>query len=146
MARRIEQGSVLGFVLVGALLVALLAGGVYVVRHMQSTGDTTAPAAPSADDKNTADNGSSAPAKPSTSNDDQLKAALDSQSKDKKKESDTPSNTPAPSSTSSSGSSNSASSASALPKTGPEQVIGPMLGAALLVASAVSYTRSRRLI
>ena len=33
MARRSEQGNVLGFVLVGALLVALLLGGIYVARN-----------------------------------------------------------------------------------------------------------------
>lgn len=146
MARRIEQGSVLGFVLVGAVLVGLLAGGIYVVRHMQSSSDTTTmkPATPNKDDKNTADSGSSAPAKPSTSSDDQLKAALDSQAKDNSKKTETASN-PDTSSSSTSGSS-STSSASALPKTGPEQLVAPMLGAALLVASVVSYTRSRRLI
>lgn len=143
MARRIEQGSVLGFVLVGAVLVSLLAGGIYVVRHMQSSSDTTTtkPATPSKDDKDTADNGSSAPAKPSTSSDDQLKAALDSQAKNDTKKTDTSST-----GSSSTSASSSTSSASALPKTGPEQLVAPMLGAALLVASVVSYTRSRRLI
>jgi len=143
MARRIEQGSVLGFVLVGAVLAGLLAGGVYVVRHIQATDNTTTtkPATPSKDNKDIADSGSSAPAKPSTSSDDKLKTALDSQSKGDAKKSDT-------SSTSSSSTSNSdsASSATALPKTGPEQVVFSTLGAALLVASVVSYTRSRRLI
>lgn len=135
MARRIEQGSVLGFVLVGAILVGLLVGGVYVVRHIQSVGNSTTakPAVPSKDNQTT-DSGSSAPAKPSTSGDDQLKAALNAQSS----KNDTQS--------SSSSADNTSSSASALPKTGPEQVVVPMLGAALLVASAVSYTRSRRLI
>lgn len=145
MAQRIEQGSVLGFVLVGAVLLGLLAGGIYVVRHMQSTDNTTTtkPTTPSKDNKNTADNGSSAPAKPSTtSNEDQLKAALDAQSKSKEesKKSDTST------SSSSTSANNSTSSAAALPKTGPEQVVGSMLGAAFLVASVVSYTRSRRLI
>lgn len=145
MARRIEQGSVLGFVLVGAVLVGLLAGGIYVVRHMQSTDSTTKPATPSKDDKKgTADSGSSAPAKPSTSSDDQLKAALDSQSKDSSKKTD--SSDAAGTSSSPTSSSSSTSSASALPKTGPEQLVAPMLGAALLAASVVSYTRSRRLI
>lgn len=143
MAQRIEQGSVLGFVLVGAVLLGLLAGGIYVVRHMQSTSNTTTtkPATPS--NNNTADNGSSAPAKPSTSNEDQLKAALDAQSKSKEeaKKSDA-----SGSGSSSTSATDSSSSAAALPKTGPEQIVGPMLGAAFLVASLVSYTRSRRLI
>lgn len=144
MAQRIEQGSVLGFVLVGAVLLGLLAGGIYVVRHMQSTDNTatTKPATPSKDNKNTADNGSSAPAKPSTSNEDQLKAALDAQSKSKEESKNSDTST----SGSSTSANNSASSAAALPKTGPEQVVGSMLGAAFLVASVVSYTRSRRLI
>lgn len=145
MAQRIEQGSVLGFVLVGAVLLGLLAGGIYIVRHMQSTDNTTTtkPATPSKDN-NGADNGSSAPAKPSTSNEDQLKAALDAQSKSKEEAKNSDASASSTSSTNATGSSS--SSAAALPKTGPEQVIGPMLGAALLMASGVSYVRSRRLI
>ena len=41
MARRSEQGNVLGYVLVGVLLVALLVGGVYFVRRAMN-GDATA--------------------------------------------------------------------------------------------------------
>lgn len=33
MARRSEKGSIVGYVLVGAVLTALLVGGVYVVKH-----------------------------------------------------------------------------------------------------------------
>jgi len=141
MARRIEQGSVLGFVLVGAVLVGLLAGSVYVVRRMQAT-DTTTTTKPVTSNKDTADSGSSAPAKPSTlSDDDKLKAALDSQSKGDTKKPGT-----SRTSSSSANTSDSTSTAAALPKTGPEHVVFSTLGAALLVASVVSYTRSRRLI
>ena len=37
MAQRIQQGSILGFVLVGALLTALVIGGIFVVRHQLAT-------------------------------------------------------------------------------------------------------------
>ena len=40
MARRIEQGNIVGFVLVGVLLAALLAGGIFLVRNHFANRDT----------------------------------------------------------------------------------------------------------
>ena len=53
MAHRSEQGNILGFVLVGALLVALLLGGIYVVRntmgHVATDDGASAPIAANSD-------------------------------------------------------------------------------------------------
>ena len=161
MAHRTERGNILGFVLVGAVLVSLLVGGIYVVRHRQISVDnrsktenkTVAKTDTKKADKSDTKTTTATPTPTTTgspaANDQQLKAALDAQSSSDKK--------PAPTTTSTTATTTAASmptdtttqtstSVDNLPTTGPEQAVAPMIGAALLIGTAVSYTRSRRLI
>ena len=139
MAHRSEQGNVLGFVLVGALLVALLLGGIYVVRHTisgqgnanvanneQSGTSTTA-------DPDSAQNETTTPdASGDAQSDQALKDALNQQSSSNEQQS--------------SGNSNTSTQTPVLPETGPADTLAAMLGATLLVGAGFSYARSRRLI
>ena len=139
MAHRSEQGNVLGFVLVGALLVALLLGGIYVVRHTisgqgnanvanneQSGTSTTA-------DPDSAQNETTTPdASGDAQSDQALKDALNQQSSSNEQQS--------------SGNSNTSTQTPVLPETGPADTLAAMLGATLLVGVGFSYARSRRLI
>lgn len=135
MAHRSEQGNVLGFVLVGALLVALLLGGIYVVRHTMSgnsgsevvNNDTSSPSTSDESEK---------------SDDQSLKDALKQQSSSNQQNS-SPSTTDSHSNSSSSSSS---THADTLPETGPSETTAAIVGATLLVGAGVSYSRSRRLI
>lgn len=155
MARRSEQGNILGFVLVGALLLGLLIGGMYIVKSYNPSSDGIA--LTTNDDNNKSN---STQSKDTTSskakddadkkaNDDKLKAALDAQSN--KKEPAAPKATEDSSgSTGKSESSHETSSATTdvnkLPATGPGEIVASLAGATLLVGSTVSYARSRRLI
>ena len=142
MAHRSEQGNVLGFVLVGALLVASLLGGIYVVRHNiagqagtdvanndQSETSTTT-------DPDKAQNDTTAPDASGDGQSDQaLEDALNEQSSSKGQQN-----------SSNTGNSSPTSQTQALPETGPADTLAAMLGATLLVGASFSYARSRRLI
>lgn len=153
MAHRSEQGNVLGFVLVGALLVATLLGGIYVVRHSaQQGGGTNVATTDESDNKATAPGDSADNAKNtdnnetqqsgtsgSTSSGDSLKDALDKQSSNQ-------TTTQSSSTSSSSSSETTSSSAASLPQTGPADTFAMILGAVLLTGTGFAYAQSRRLI
>ena len=142
MARRSEQGNILGFVLVGAVLVALLVGGVYMIRHhAPSNGDTgkdgETKAVPSKEvtiKDGDPDNSSR------KDRDTSLKGALDGQSIKKPS-----SSTHAHDTQDAHSSAADNNTVAALPATGPSQTITSLVGATLLAGVAAAYVRSRRL-
>lgn len=150
MAQRMHRGSVLGFVLVGVLLLALVAGGIYLVRH-QLTATTSPTTGSEASDNAAAPDKPSETADSSTKPDEtttketksDLEQALQSQSEAEKKaqaqkeaqEREAAQSAPVqPSST------------AELPATGPADTLITLLGAALLAGTAFAYIRSRALI
>lgn len=145
MAHRSEQGNVLGFVLVGALLVALLLGGIFVVRHtIANQGDTGANVASNeAEDPDSASDNTSETDKSSSESTDKgasssnqsLKDALDAQNSQNRGNSGTSANQ-------ASGSHD----ADTLPETGPADTAFAIVGATLLVGTGAAYAGSRRLI
>ena len=153
MAHRSEQGNILGFVLVGALLVALLLGGIYVVRntvgHVATDDGASAPiaansdkesgkdATPAGDEGKTADN---------KTDEQRLKETLEAQSAAEKKAREQQAANKSDTATGKDGSTPAASSAGSLPATGPEEAVLPTLGAMLIAGTMLSYVRSRRLI
>ena len=154
MARRSEQGNVLGFVLVGALLVALLLGGIYVARNSMgqlatNNGSSAPDATDGVSDKDTEPaNGAVNKDTANDKTDEQrLKEALEAQSAaEKKAREQQAANNNSAGTTAKDGATSAASSASHLPATGPEEVVVPAAGAMLLSGAALSYVRSRRLI
>lgn len=130
MTRRYETGSVVGFVLVGILLTALLVGGIWLARHPFGSSDqtatepaTTMPSDPGNDDATSPANTKNKEA----TTDEELKNTLSQQSSNS-----SPKTTPASSTPSGS-----------LPATGPADVVLEMVGATLLAGTAVAYARSR---
>ena len=147
MARRSEQGNILGFVLVGALLLGLLAGGMYVVKQYGASTNTEVADEGTQSSDDSKEQATQKPTK-DTSGDDKLKAALDAQSSDAQK---SESGTPAAGAQSSEGSAShhddkKSEEVAVLPETGPGAFASPLVGVGLLVAASVSYARSRRLI
>lgn len=128
MARRIESGNVVGFVLVGALLLAVLVGGIYVLRHGNS-GSVAVTNTNSSAPKSSPSSSSDTTSNTSTASDQALRDALNSQS-----------------SSTSNSSNTSATTSSSLPTTGPEDSLMPMLAVGLLTGVSFAYIRSRRLI
>ena len=150
MAHRREQGNVLGFVLVGALLVALLLGGIYMVRHTISQQDGGVNVASNEVDKakdeskttqtDTSANGDSkgeSEQSSSSTSDSSLQDALNAQSSKTTQTTTT--------STGSTASGNSVATGK-LPETGPADILASVVSATLLVGATVSYARSRRVL
>ena len=125
MARTNQSGSVLSFVVIGVVLVALVLGGAYLV-HQHATGSLNPPSSqqPASEPQN--------------------------QSSDNQKASDTTNNKQPSSQTQSNQESSSqttpqsSQSTAELPQTGPSQNIATLLAVCLLSIAAVSYARSRR--
>ena len=134
MGRTKQGGSVLSFIIVGVVLLAALAGGVYWYRHAfvphTSPEVATNPASPSESSDSTKNNNSS-------QSSDQLK----SRSSDS---SNTSTNSapsqPAPAQPTAP----TPQSSSQLPKTGPADTIGAMLILGVLTAATAAYSQSRR--
>lgn len=147
MARVSGQGNVLGFVLVGALLVASLLGGIYVVRHVSDSGSTVPTSTQEGTSSSTtkeSDTDSTTSQTAGQSGDDQdLKQALEAQSAAEKKAKEPQA---ASNAANSDADRSTSSSATSLPATGPEEVVFPLLGATLLAGTILAYARSRRLI
>ena len=153
MSHRKEQGNILGYVLVGVVLAALVIGGIFVVRRYLPSSDTTnAPTQSDSTPTATTD----APTRPSTDeNSDELKAALAQQAAEEKKAQEqkaaneskpaTTSTTTA-SLTATTSASTTGTNAAALPATGPEDTLLSMAGVTLMTALVVAYVRSRALI
>lgn len=146
MARRIEKGNVVGFVLVGVLLVGLLAGGVWVVRNSlagvqseESQGTTVVKNGSDGDSTNGESTDKSAGENNSTS-DKELKDALAKQAAESKNSQDKSQNGTGPNQ-----GSVSTSDEAHLPETGPTDTLVSLLGAGLLTATSMAYVRSRSL-
>lgn len=133
MVRTKQGGSILGFILIGVVLTALLVGGVYFVRQQTvkqvtqqpkpvepavsqepSSSDTSESPAPSTEEKSSAD----------TSN-----KTEETPAEDTKETSGQPSN----------------QTATELPKTGAGQTISILIAVGVLSYAIVLYARSRRL-
>lgn len=142
MAHRSEQGNVLGFVLVGALLAALLLGGIFVVRHNianqgGSGADTVAneESDPDTASEGTTGSDSAQPASDKESSPDSsqsLKDTLNAQNSSNREGPATQENT--------------GHDADALPETGPADTAIAVAGATLLVGTSAAYVGSRRLL
>jgi cytoskeletal protein RodZ len=125
MVRTNQGGSVLSFIVVGVVLVALFVGGAYTVHRLITQPEQPAPVQP--DDR---------PPQPDK--------AKDNPSKDQPQKSEDKSNK---SSQNRSANNNTAQQkpSTELPQTGPAELFGSLLALGLLTGSAVSYARSRRL-
>jgi septal ring-binding cell division protein DamX len=140
-----SKGSILGFVLVGALLTALVVGGVFAAKRyidQNQTSDTdsaTVAEAPATETQKPAETKTTAPA----SEDSDLKKALEQQSAAEKKAQDQKAASEA---TTKAASTPASTNTASLPTTGPEDSLAAMAGATLLAATGVAYRRSRALI
>lgn len=140
--RRQEQGiSMVGFLLTGAVLAAVLVGGIYAVRHVSIFQNTNTTNRTDGTRTNTSEkpaNESAPKTTDSSSSDDTARTTPDTPAS-----SDTQTNNaPAPSqpTTQAPGASNTAD----LPQTGPLDTFMPLLGVALLTAATSAYVLSRR--
>jgi hypothetical protein len=136
MTQRIEQGSILGFVLVGALLTALVIGGIAVVRNQLAKNDSQV-----ATDQSSQKSGSSS----TGSSSDELKKALEQQQAEEKKAQEQKAASEAQQSQPASSSQGTTSNANNLPTTGPADAVWTILGAGLLAGTSMAYARSRSL-
>lgn len=150
MTRLRQQGSVLGYVLVGAALVALLIAGIYVIRR-----NTSAAVVAQNTNQTASSDQSTSTSQTATNSDTQTnQTAGDSQKSEEQKAQDqnaavaaenkTDSSATNSSQTTNATSSYSSTSGSALPHTGPaEDMFASILGAGLLAGSLAAYRRSR---
>ena len=160
MARRSEQGNVLGFVLVGAGLATLLVGGVWFARS-QLTNNSNGDMASNAEAPSTPETSSSDKKQPNqsekagSSNGDKLKDALSTQQAAEEKkaqeqraaqEASSATKATAPAPTGETLPANSPAVSSTLPATGPGDVVIPIVGATSLVGVGLAYRQSRRLV
>ncbi len=129
MTRQLEQGSVVGFVLVGFILTAALVGGIWLAkRPVHGTDNTSSSSTSSSDSANSTKVATNSSTRQTT--DDELKETLSQQA----------------SRSSSNGTKSSGTDSAAatnLPSTGPGDVFVEMLGATLLTGVTVAYIRSR---
>lgn len=144
MSRLKEAGGVVTFVVVGALLAVALIGAIITVRNTKSSSETK----PSDESKQTTVDSPTDQAQ--KDNEQALKAALESQSKDKdktagtSKPSDKTDANTAPSASQPSANAN--ESADNLPHTGPGSAALSIVGATLLAGASIALIRSQRLI
>lgn len=151
MTRANERGSVVGFVVVGILLTALVVGGIYVVKnklagHLDGqTADQAAKEVASNTEKSNSDTQTSQPEDKSTDNKEQQtttpsptaeQESSSQQSQTSTTEQQSSSTSQSSGSTDSSTSSTSTEQSSNLPHTGMEVAQLPQTGAADFVASA----------
>jgi FtsZ-interacting cell division protein ZipA len=136
MVRTKQGGSILGFILIGVVLAALLVGGVYFVRQQtaKQTKQQPAPTESTSSQQPSSSDTSESPA-PVTEDKSTNKDVSD------KKEKTSADNTPAE--TNNSQPSN--QTATELPKTGSSQTIGALIMTGILSYVVVLYARSRRL-
>ena len=128
MTRRFETGNVVGFVLVGVLLTAMLVGGVWFARHPWGSTPSQTTSQPTSTDKTT-------DTTDKTTTDEELKQTLAQQAaKSAENKQNNSSTTPSTS-----------TSSSKLPATGPADTLIQTVGAMLLVGTFVAYVRSRSL-
>lgn len=130
MRRTNQSGSILSFVIIGGVLVLLLVGGTYVVRHMLAPAATNPAPVAQKDD--------------SSSNTKKDESTPDANKPNENNAPKTDTSTPSHTDTATLPSGSTAPEAQTLPTTGPGDVLtsGVMLGG--LVASVAIYIRSRR--
>ena len=128
MVKANEGGSVLSFVVIGAILVLLLVGGTYFVRQKLSVNAETASQTPDTSKSNPSDqtNTSKEPTK------------KDEPAKTPESPKPTPAQPSTPPQTTAS------TPPAALPQTGPAETFSIVVGVALLTATFTAYVRSRR--
>lgn len=131
MTRRLEQGNVVGFVLIGMVLTAALVGGVWLAR--QPSSDTSSQTASDTTTSQQADEDTSTN---TATTDEELKETLSQQATQSSTDKESTSTTESSTTTSTSTTSN-------LPVTGPADTLLEMLGATLLAGVTVAYIRSR---
>ena len=119
-ARTNQGGSVVSFVVVGIVLVALAAGGIYLLKHR--AGDSSSHVAKTSMSPSPVSSGSVSPNSSSVAPSPQ------------------PSSTPSPSPSSKP----SASPSPTIPKTGPSDLLPSGLVAATVIGSLVAFIQSRR--
>ncbi|MEO5949132.1 MAG: hypothetical protein ABIP74_01895 [Candidatus Saccharimonas sp.] len=134
MTRRYERGSVVGFVLVGVLLTAALAGGVWFARHplgveTNTDSNTTSSSKTASEDRDTTTTTSS-----TKTTDEELKQTLAQQAAQSSSQKTT---------SSTASSSSSTTTSNKLPTTGPADAVFEIIGATMLSGVTVAYIRSR---
>ncbi len=149
MAQR-EQGHVLGFVLVGALLVLMTIGGVYLVRHNLLPGETGGndvasdnTSTDASDEEKGASSEDSSTASSDDSTNDEV-ATTDSDSSDTVTSTEVDEES-AGSQDEADVDTEQASATEELPATGPGDTLLATVGSGLLVAAVLAYVRSRSL-
>jgi len=127
MGRTKEGGSVLGFVVIGIIMAALLVGGVYAIRQLTAQPEPTA--------------GPQEPAPTPSEPDQSEKQNKQNENKSEKQQSSDNKQTTQPEATKPSSGSDQAKE---LPQTGPHETLLAAVMLATLSIVAVSYVRSRR--
>lgn len=157
MTRRIERGNVVGFVIIGIVLTALLAGGIWLAKNRASVSDMVAnndgdnkqsdvtkesgeKSGKSSDKTNNTDGDTKTESTGTT--DEELKKTLNDQASKSDGKQDSGSSTNKDTKASTDGK----DAADTLPETGPADTVLAMLGAGLLTASSLGYIRSRSLL
>lgn len=138
MVRTNQGGSVLSFVVVGILLLAIFAGGAYLARqymHPSPEMPTELPGERPQQSSPPEEKSSEQPVSDSQKDDSQKEEAERPQEESKPR-SDASGETPA--------SKDNGDGHTTLPETGPAQMLASLLAAGLLSVAAVSYLRSRR--
>lgn len=129
MGRTKQGGSVLSFIIVGIVLLGVLAGGVYLYKHVWAPGAQTQTAS-----KPTSPSESTPPAP--NDNSSQSSGGSSGSSNSSSNSSSTPPAQPQPSPA--------PQSSSQLPTTGPADTLGTMLVLGAITAAASAYMQSRR--
>lgn len=129
MARRVMQGRVVSFLLIGVLFMALLVGGLVYFRHMQTSGNQTT----STDGSSQSTQSQTSESTDKTSKESDLKTVLETQAG-------------ADTSTTTAAATTATAAAAALPTTGPEDGFISALGIMMLTGVGVAFARSRRLV
>jgi LPXTG-motif cell wall-anchored protein len=123
MASSNQGGSILSFLIIGGVLAALFVGGTYLVQQRAARSETV----------------QTPVAQPANQSEDKTPAAEDKKAATKtepKAEVKQTAPQPAPQST--------APATTELPKTGPAQMLGSIIGLGLLSGTTIAYVRSRR--
>lgn len=129
MVRTNQGGSVLSFIVIGIVTILLLIGGVYAIRHQQSTQPQPTP--PSSQEKN----------EPQQTNKQPSAKEQTQQKSPSQSETSSPTQSPSPSSQANSAQPNDQKQ---LPQTGPSEMTGTILIVSLISAAVIYYIRSRR--
>lgn len=133
-----QRGSVLSFVIIGVVLVAIAIGAVYYARHQHTASDTTGSGSDSSKQTGSEDQSGTA------SDQDKSGSSADtSQSNQSSSDSTSGSKTDSSSDTASNGSSDSSATPAEIPQTGPDSPLVAALMLGTLAGSVVLYVRSR---